>query len=101
MAVTDQAATTTARPTTFQPKQNWGLLLPIAALVVILWPPTPEALLVAGHRMLAILVFAVIIWMTKAVDYAVSAVVIAALIAFIPGFGVRAFMPANTYRSNT
>jgi anion transporter len=36
--------------------------------------------------MLAILVFAVIIWMTEAVDYAVSAVIVAALMAFLLGF---------------
>ena len=58
---------------------NWGLLAAIAALVAILMLPTPAGLPVAGHRMLAILAFAVIVWMTEAVDYAVSAVVIAAL----------------------
>jgi len=35
--------------------------------------------------MLAVLVFAVIVWMTEALDYAVSAVVIAALMAFLLG----------------
>ena len=35
--------------------------------------------------MLAILGFAVIVWMTEALDYAVSAVVIAALMAFLLG----------------
>jgi anion transporter len=64
---------------------NWGLLAAVAALVVILLLPTPEGLPVAGHRMLAILAFAVIIWMTEAIDYAVSAVVIAALMAFLLG----------------
>ncbi len=65
--------------------KNWGLLLAVAALVAILLLPTPAGLPVAGHRMLAILVFAVIIWMTEALDYAVSAVVIAALMAFLLG----------------
>ena len=65
---------------------NWGLLLAIAALVAVLLLPTPTGLPVAGHRMLAILVFAVIVWMTEALDYAVSAVVIAALMAFLLGF---------------
>ena len=37
----------------------------------------------AGYRMLAILAFAVIIWMTEAIDYAVSAIVIAGLILWI------------------
>lgn len=74
-----------------QPKEkgwfasNWGLLAAIAALVVILLLPTPAGLPVAGHRMLAILAFAVILWMTEAVDYAVSAILIAALMAFLLG----------------
>jgi anion transporter len=64
---------------------NWGLLAAIAALVVILLLPTPAGLPVAGHHMLAILAFAVILWMTEAVDYAVSAILIAALMAFLLG----------------
>jgi sodium-dependent dicarboxylate transporter 2/3/5 len=64
---------------------NWGLLAAIAALIVILLLPTPADLPVAGHRMLAILAFAVILWMTEAVDYAVSAILIAALMAFLLG----------------
>ena len=71
---------------------NWGLLLAVAALVAILMLPTPAGLPLAGHRMLAILVFAIIVWMTEAVDYAVSAVVIAALMAFLLGFSPN---PAN------
>ena len=64
---------------------NWGLLAAVAALVVVLLLPTPAGLPIAGHRMLAILAFAVIVWMTEAIDYAVSAVVIAALMAFLLG----------------
>jgi anion transporter len=71
---------------------NWGLLLALAALVAVLLLPTPAGLPVAGHRMLAILVFAVIVWMTEAIDYAVSAIVIAALMAFLLGFAPN---PAN------
>jgi anion transporter len=66
-------------------RKNWGLLAAIAALTIILMLPTPAGLPVAGHRMLAVLVFAVIVWMTEAIDYAVSAVVIAALMAFLLG----------------
>ncbi len=72
--------------------KNWGLLAGITALIVILALPTPAGLPVAGHRMLGILVFAVIVWMTEAVDYAVSAVVIAALMAFLLGLAPN---PAN------
>jgi len=64
---------------------NWGLIAAIVALVVIAALPTPAGLPVAGHRMLAILAFAVILWMTEAVDYAVSAILIAALMAFLLG----------------
>ena len=64
-------------------RSNWGILLAVAALVTVIWLPTPEGLSIAGQRMLAILAFAVIVWMTEALDYAVSAVVIAALMAFL------------------
>ena len=64
---------------------NWGLIAAIAALVAVLLLPTPANLPVAGHHMLAILAFAVIIWMTEAIDYAVSAIVIAVLMAFLLG----------------
>ena len=50
-------------------RTNWGLLLAVAVLAVILLLPTPADLPVAAHRMLAILGFAVIIWMTEAIDY--------------------------------
>ena len=65
----------------------------IAALIVVLLLPTPAALPVAGHRMLAILVFAVIVWMTEAIDYAVSAIVIAALMAFLLGLAPNVANP--------
>lgn len=62
-----------------------GLAVAVAALIIVLLLPTPAGLPVAGHRMLAILAFAVIVWMTEAIDYAVSAIVIAALMAFLLG----------------
>jgi sodium-dependent dicarboxylate transporter 2/3/5 len=73
-------------PETIWTTGNLGLITGIAALIVVLLLPTPEGLPVAGHRMLAILAFAVIVWMTEAVDYAVSAIIIAALMAFLLGF---------------
>ena len=76
----------------FWGREYWGLLAAVAAMVVVLLIPTPEGLPVAGHRMLAVLAFAVIVWMTEALDYAVSAVVIAALMAFLLGLSPN---PAN------
>ena len=78
------AASATPREKSFI-ASNWGLIAAIAALVIIVALPTPAGLTVAGHRMLAILAFAVILWMTEAVDYAVSAILIAALMAFLVG----------------
>ena len=72
---------------------NWGLLAAFAALVAILLLPVPADLPVAGHRMLAILAFAVILWMTEAVDYAVSAILIAALMAFLLGLAPNVANP--------
>ena len=73
-------------------RTNWGLVAAVVALLVVLLLPTPAALPIAGHRTLAILSFAVIIWMTEAVDYAVSAVLIAVLMAFLLGLSPD---PAN------
>ena len=78
-------------------RANWGLLLGIAALIVIAVLPAPEGLPVAGQRMLALLAFAVIVWMTEALDYAVSAVVIAALMALLLGFSPNVANPNALY----
>ena len=72
---------------------NWGLLVGIAALLAILALPTPAGLPVAGHRMLAIFVFAVIVWISEALDYAVSAIVIAGLMAFLLGISPNVANP--------
>jgi anion transporter len=66
-------------------RSNWGLVLATAVLIAILLLPTPADLPLAGHRMLAILGFAVVVWITETLDYAISAVVIAALMAFMLG----------------
>ena len=74
--------------------KNWGLLAASMALFTIMLLPTPSGLPVAGQCMLAILAFAVIVWMTEALDYAVSAVVIAALMAFLLGMSPNPANPA-------
>jgi sodium-dependent dicarboxylate transporter 2/3/5 len=74
--------------------RNWGLLAASVALFIIMLLPTPSGLPVAGQCMLAILAFAVIVWMTEALDYAVSAVVIAALMAFLLGMSPNPANPA-------
>ena len=83
MAIAEQVPASSQRQSWLA--RNWGLLAAVAALLLILLAPTPAGLPVAGHRTLAILAFAVIVWMTEAIDYAVSAIVIAALMAFPHG----------------
>jgi anion transporter len=68
-----------------------GLMAALAALVAVVWMPAAPGLPAAGQVMLGILAFAVIVWMTEALDYAVSAVVIGALMIFL-----LAFAPAGT-----
>ena len=95
MATTDMAPANASMGSSAQPswiRSHWGLLLAIVALVAVILLPTPEGLSIAGQRMLAVLAFAIIVWMTEALDYAVSAVVIAALMAFLLGLSPN---PAN------
>ena len=56
--------------------QRYGLIMGIIGLVVVCLLPTPDGLPVAGKRMLAILLFSVIVWVTDSISYPVSAVVI-------------------------
>jgi solute carrier family 13 (sodium-dependent dicarboxylate transporter), member 2/3/5 len=62
-----------------------GLWLALLVLVAIILLPQPQGLPVAGQRMLGVFGFAVVVWITEALDYAVSAAVIAALMAFLLG----------------
>ena len=96
MNIVEQSSPRTVSPTVKLGwiRRNWGLLLAIAVLIVALMVPTPATLPVAGHRMLAILAFAIVVWMTEAVDYAVSAVIIAALMAFLLGLSPNPVNPA-------
>jgi len=73
----------------------------LAALVAVLLLPTPAGLPLAGHYMLAILAFSVIIWMTEALDYSVSAVVIAALMLFLLAYAPSAAKPDATAAMGT
>jgi sodium-dependent dicarboxylate transporter 2/3/5 len=83
-------------------KQNgiakyWGLLAAIAVLVAVMALPTPPGLPLAGQRMLAVFGFAVVVWVTEALDYAISAVVIAALMAVLLGLSPNVANPKSLY----
>src|SRR5690242_1663672 len=96
MSIANQAPSSSPQATSVQPARfaaHARLGLAAAALVVVLLLPVPAGLPIAGHRMLAILAFAVVAWMTEAIDYAVSGIVIAALMAFLLGFSPNPTSP--------
>ena len=70
-----------------------GLLAALAGLVAVMLLPQPAGLPVAGQIMLGLLLFSVILWVTEAVDYAISAVLITALMAFLLGLAPNAAKP--------
>lgn len=75
--------------------QNIGLVLAFVVLAIILAIPSPETLSTGGHRMIAILAFAIILWMTSAVSYPVSATMITALTALLLGFSPNPEAPSK------
>ena len=79
------SATTLATRLAQTGSKPWALMAALAVLVVILLAPLPTGLPIAGQRMLALFGFAVVLWVTEAVDYAVSAVMIGALMALLLG----------------
>ncbi|WP_409350623.1 DASS family sodium-coupled anion symporter [Variovorax sp. Sphag1AA] len=75
----------------------WGLYIAAIAMIAVLALPQPEGLPVAGHRMLAILVFAVIVWISEAVSYEASAIMITSLMAALIGLAPKVDAPSTTY----
>lgn len=66
-------------------KPLW-ILVSFAVLIAINLIPAPDDLSTIGLRALSILAFAVIMWVTEAVKYPVSAVMIASLMIILLGF---------------
>jgi len=80
--------------------KKYALWFAFAALLAIVLMPTPEGLPVAGKRMLGILVFSVIVWMTETVSYPVSAAVIVSLMAFLLGSAPSVADPTKVLGTN-
>lgn len=71
--------------------------LAVLGLIIILLIPTSDSLPVVGQRSLAILTFAVILWVTQAVSYEVSAVMIIVLVSFLVGLSPTIEDPSVLY----
>lgn len=74
-----------------------ALIAAFIVLIIIVLLPNPESLPIVGQRALAVLAFAVILWVTEAVSYPVSAVMIVALLAFLIGTSPTIEDPATLY----
>ena len=85
------------RPTAARKPPPWGLYLAALAMVAVLALPLPEGLPVAGHRMLAILVFAIIVWISESVSYEASAIMITSLMAALVGLAPQVGDPSRLY----
>jgi solute carrier family 13 (sodium-dependent dicarboxylate transporter), member 2/3/5 len=66
--------------------KRFGLLIAFAALFLIVSLPQPTGLSVVGQRMLGLLVFSIIVWMTESVTYPVSAALIMSMMTLLWGF---------------
>lgn len=81
----NMSATHAGTPASSEKPFPMALFAALAVALAIALMPPPDGLSIAGQRILAILAFAVIVWLTEALDYAVSSVVIVALIALALG----------------
>lgn len=79
------SATHASAPGTSEKPFPIALIAALAVALIIAFMPLPDGLSIAGQRILAILAFAVIVWLTEALDYAVSSVLIVALMALALG----------------
>ena len=99
--VNPSLASTAAPAKLTQPRlpllKRGGLLAAIAALVVVVTLPQPDGLSIAGQNMLGIFAFAVIVWMTEAIDYAASSIILMALIAFLLGIAPDPAHPESVF----
>jgi len=77
--------------------RRYGLIIGSIALIVVNLLPTPEGLPVAGKRMVAILLFSVIVWITDCISYPSSAAVILALMTFSLGISPNVSNPTKLY----
>jgi anion transporter len=77
--------------------KRYGLIVGIVGLLAVNLMPTPQGLPVAGKRMLAILLFSVIVWITDSISYPASAAVILALMAFLLGISPNVNTPGKLY----
>jgi anion transporter len=77
-------------------RRRWiALAVATGLLAAVLLAPLPAGLTVAGQRVLAVLAFAIVVWITEAVSYPVSAALVVTLGALLVG-AAPPFAPGAT-----
>ena len=95
MSMTKETASPTAPAKQTSNRKHISLIISFLVLIGILCLPTPADLSTAGHRMIAILFFAIVMWITSAVSYPVSATLLTALTAVLLGTAPNIDAPAK------
>lgn len=95
MSMTKETAPPTAPAKQTSNRKHISLIISFLVLIGILCLPTPADLSTAGHRMIAILFFAIVMWITSAVSYPVSATLLTALTAVLLGTAPNIDAPAK------
>lgn len=76
-----------ATPTKARGTKNYTIILiGLAIMVAIVLAPTPAGLSLVGQRVIAVMVFVVLMWITEAIPYGVSAVALIFLLIVALGF---------------
>lgn len=78
-------------------KDAIALIIAFVVFGIILILPNPDSLPIVGQRALAVLAFTVVLWVTEAVSYPVSAVMIVSLLAVLIGISPTIEDPATLY----
>lgn len=67
-------------------QKTWGLLLAVVVIVSMLMLPTPAGLSEQGYRVIIVLIFMIILWITESVSYHVSSIYLIAAMTLLLGF---------------
>lgn len=86
MAVAASLTSASAPPAIGARAKPVAMALATLALAAVALAPTPAGLSIAGQRTLAVLAFAIVVWITEAVGYALSAALVVVLGALLLGF---------------
>src|SRR5579872_2192030 len=75
-----------SEPTGVSTRKLLTVLIGLAIMMAIIMTPSPAGLSPAGQRVIAVMAFVVLMWITEAISYGVSAVALVFLLILALGF---------------